>query len=760
MKEPSQRPQLIDPQELTSKVLKTQEELVRTTDALVSVVDAEYAFQALVAYHLCRQTDRNTGAEHGPIPALVELAAFHLYPRFGQGGSRDPGHIQALIDALSEQNHFRGVAAGFSFGSGDNELAWLQVQVRLHAESVRGSSYPPQTRRRIQNIQGPFESWFQAMVGIGPLKALAILDAFEEAMNENFQSHSRRFHEIQKRMEALAAILNKPLDAAGAEETKHQRIALGEEFLKVQEDMPLAFPASFNQITQLTAGVTRDEWEGMRRLVGLTPESRKSIQLPRDVKERPVYFLSNDRFILIDISSAYDALFEAFDRLTRTSAPFRDKLYVPNLKHWIESEVCEYLRRIFPRDAVYQELTYPDPDKPRGETELDAAVVWGPFLVLVEVKGKQFRPRSRIGDPSRLRDDLKDNIEEAFEQAQRATRFLEANASAIFVEKATGRKLIVEKASLLRVFPLSVTLHHFGGLATQLALLKRIGLFKDSAYPWSVALADLDVITTFSRGPDVFLHYVQRRLDLQRSEKNIIGDELDVFGLYLDTRLHPTRFWEKKHKDGEPFTLLCLADGSERFDQWYQAELEGRKERPEIQLKLPPKFAMLLDELRRRDEHGARWIAFALLGLSEKAVSQVEADLDNLRNKARPDGQLVRLTINDGELVVSVVSARGLSVHQLHRHTEFRAKIEKYRLRATASVALGINADDASKPFYCACWVEGPWEPDPLLDEALAHERRRIMAGQKLPGRNQPCVCGSGKKFKKCCLGKVGLSRD
>ena len=23
-------------------------------------------------------------------------------------------------------------------------------------------------------------------------------------------------------------------------------------------------------------------------------------------------------------------------------------------------------------------------------------------------------------------------------------------------------------------------------------------------------------------------------------------------------------------------------------------------------------------------------------------------------------------------------------------------------------------------------------------------------------GRNEPCVCGSGRKFKKCCIGKYG----
>ena len=34
-------------------------------------------------------------------------------------------------------------------------------------------------------------------------------------------------------------------------------------------------------------------------------------------------------------------------------------------------------------------------------------------------------------------------------------------------------------------------------------------------------------------------------------------------------------------------------------------------------------------------------------------------------------------------------------------------------------------------------------------------ERRQFAeAGPKQPGRNTPCPCGSGKKFKKCCIGK------
>jgi len=28
---------------------------------------------------------------------------------------------------------------------------------------------------------------------------------------------------------------------------------------------------------------------------------------------------------------------------------------------------------------------------------------------------------------------------------------------------------------------------------------------------------------------------------------------------------------------------------------------------------------------------------------------------------------------------------------------------------------------------------------------------RTEIAGDPTPGRNDPCICGSGKKFKKCC---------
>jgi uncharacterized protein len=37
---------------------------------------------------------------------------------------------------------------------------------------------------------------------------------------------------------------------------------------------------------------------------------------------------------------------------------------------------------------------------------------------------------------------------------------------------------------------------------------------------------------------------------------------------------------------------------------------------------------------------------------------------------------------------------------------------------------------------------------------------RPIVAASRGPGRNEPCACGSGKKFKKCCMGRNGEIED
>jgi SWIM/SEC-C metal-binding protein len=51
-----------------------------------------------------------------------------------------------------------------------------------------------------------------------------------------------------------------------------------------------------------------------------------------------------------------------------------------------------------------------------------------------------------------------------------------------------------------------------------------------------------------------------------------------------------------------------------------------------------------------------------------------------------------------------------------------------------------------------------PDKPENITDiERLLNPQTPIKSEQKI-GRNDPCLCGSGKKFKKCCMGKYEMT--
>jgi hypothetical protein len=726
---------------------------------LTQQVDAEYAFESLVVYELSQIAGGYRETQHGGFPALIELAAFHLYPRFGAGGTRDGAVLQAWIDALEKLDSLRGFAVGCDIDFTDKELFAIQSWIMLRTEMVRGSTYPPHLRERIEQVQVPFDNWFANVAGIAPSRALAVVDAYEHVANENFCAIRERLNELMADFKRLVDDLGSEIIAPVSAEAANEKEAMKQRFASFIETMPISFAASRAQIAVHVPNLSNAEWEGLRNLIGLTTASRNTIDRPRDVRTRPLYFLSGDRFLFFDKASLYDALFEAFDQLTRTDKRFRDREYIPNLSKWTETKVRDCLLRLFPADNVFTSLIYPDPDHPGGEAELDSAVLWSPFLILGEVKGRQFRPRARTGDPARLRDDLRANIEDAFDQAARAMRYIESVDIAMFTEKSTGRKLEVRRDRLQRIFPVSITLHHFAGLTTQLALLKNIGLFKNSAYPWSVSLGDFDIITRFAGTPDVFLHFIQRRLDLQRSEKDIRSDELDLFGTYLDSRLHPSQFWESRTGDEKSPTVFMISGGSERFDEWHEAELGRRQKHPTIQLAFPPQLTEVLYELRSRGDDGSRWIAFALLDLSPGAVSQLDQYLHDVRKHAEPGSRLPRATLKDGDVAVSIIGCNGLSPEELERQAVFRVNLEKYRLRTSASLLIAIDVRNRTQPFEFALWAEGPWVHEEFFENQLAIDKPTALISDRIPGRNERCPCGSGKKFKKCCMGKVRLER-
>lgn len=501
-------------------------------------------------------------------------------------------------------------------------------------------------------------------------------------------------------------------------------------------------------------GFTDAEVTGLEQLIGMTSASRPGISDVVEVRQKPLYFLNDKRAVLVDIANAMDALWDALESVARSDQAFHDGKYQLHKGKWLENKSEEYLARIFPADSIYNGLSYPDLAKGAGATtELDIAVAWGPFLILAEAKAKQFRLEGQLGDVSRLRTDIKKNVQDAFEQAKRAADYIEATCMPEFTEIKTGRKLQIDKSKLNKTFLMTVSLHQLAGLATTLAVFKDLGLFSGSEYPFSISIADLDFVTEFVKHPDVFLHYIEKRLEVQQIGVSILVDELDFLGAYLDTRFARPYFWERH---GTDFNAISIGGFSAVFDELMLFRRGMTEDEPKIALDVPSEIAEILGQLRDSDDDHSRRVAFDLLGLTNNVLRAIGQLLREIRTAELNWGNIRRLALVVDDVVIIGSAATGVPSAELVRRSKEIAKIEKYRRRAAKAYTMVIAPGNRAVVFEYVNYTDEPWVYDKQLERLIAAEPPKApVEPSRLPKPNDGCFCGSSRKFKKCCSGNL-----
>jgi len=166
----------------------------------------------------------------------------------------------------------------------------------------------------------------------------------------------------------------------------------------------------------------------------------------------------------------------------------------------------------------------------------------------------------------------------------------------------------------------------------------------------------------------------------------------------------------------------------------------------------------LLVQISHQEDPGTINLGFLLLTLGEETIDQLNHGIEEITKLSRQDRKCHDLTISiDG-------TSTGLTIHsnidlieiagpKLKRHAERR----KYSVKADGWFAICIDPYDKNLKFGVE--LNYKWEQSDEMGqiiEYLPKPQRNINFGTKIKGkkigRNEPCPCGSGKKFKKCCI--------
>ena len=262
----------------------------------------------------------------------------------------------------------------------------------------------------------------------------------------------------------------------------------------------------------------------------------------------------------------------------------------------------------------------------------------------------------------------------------------------------------------------------------------------------------LDTATEMLESPVEFLSYLKLRAE--HAGRIVAHDELTILSFYLQRNLLLDQSYDFFYMEDNISMELDTAMLVRRHGVAGSDVVEGFLSRLRSTT-----LGRILRSIERQRDTDTIELAFALLQLREDTVNEVSGRIDKLAEQAKVDGHNHDMSVLFRELNI------GLTVHcnpnRINESAQLlieHCKRRKYSQRVDNWFGICI-ANDGSLRY--GVHLKGIWKYNATmerkvreLDSRIVRNRghRRIVTGYGKVGRNDQCPCGSGKKYKHCCL--------
>ncbi len=531
--------------------------------------------------------------------------------------------------------------------------------------------------------------------------------------------------------------------------------------VEMLQSMQKAAPEDWTLLPGITFSI--QEVAGQARMAqGIVENILKAFAVPAGIRNEqfealhdfnivnacPLIPTPDGRYVLFHIYSLVESLYEA---------PFywmgADKAYVRTaMKHrglFTEQFAIERLAKVFGADNVLYNIDIFG-SKSNKLGEIDVLVLFGDRAVVLQAKSKRLTLEARRGNDLQIQDDFKKSIQDSSDQAYLCAQLLE-EGKCVFRDVAGNDVQLPEK--LKRIYVLCLVADHYPALSFQARQFLKCTPTAVISPPFVMDVFALDAMTEMLDSPLQLLSYIDRRTGY--TDKLVASHELTILSYHLKQNL-----WLNDEHD-----MVVLEDDiSADLDLAMLVRREGipGKGTPDGILTRFAATALgrMTKAIEASPEPATIDLGFTLLTLGEDTVVAVSKAIDQISRQAEADGKGHDFTAGLGP------GDTGLTIHcnsdplevagpTLQKHCHARKYTER------ANTWFGVCLRPADQALRFGINLDLPWEQSDVMDlltkgmgrapkpHGIVSRPRR--AGPNV-GRNDHCPCGSGKKFKKCCL--------
>lgn len=466
------------------------------------------------------------------------------------------------------------------------------------------------------------------------------------------------------------------------------------------------------------------------------------------VTATPLISLPDGRVLLLQYYSIVEALYESpfywmgSDDVYKTTA----------FKHrgeFTESFVASRLTKIFGTANV---LSNVDLFQGKNKTgEIDVLVTFGDHLIVVQAKSKRLTLEARKGNDGQIKADFQKAITDSYEQGLLCAQHLLAGDCLLRGPQGSEIKLPWKPK---KIFILNVVSDHYPALSFQAKQFLTYEIFEGIRPPFIMDIFLLDAMTEMLETPLRLLGYVNQRT--MQADKLHMHHELVALSFHLKENL-----WLSDENDMVILGDDICADLDLAMTVRREGVLGNRTPDGILTRFAGTAFERLIRQIEQRGDPATIALGFTLLTLDEDTCHHIDNGIREVIRRAKADGAVHDFTVSIDK------SQEGICIHCNPGETDAAAKklaahchLRKYTLKAQKWFGLCLDTDESIRMGVV---LNYPWCQSDEMDAETAGMQRRpginlkgsaTRWGNGKIGRNNPCPCGSGLKYKKCHLGK------
>lgn len=459
----------------------------------------------------------------------------------------------------------------------------------------------------------------------------------------------------------------------------------------------------------------------------------------------PLIKLDDERYFIPITYSIYEAVYECpYYWMTK------DQAYLDSLgKHrgnTGEEISYDILSKVFGTSNTFRSIKI-ETRKGLYDTDIDILCILGRKAICVQVKSKKMTQMTKQGSYKTLLKDFKGAVQDAYNQGLICRNKILENKAKFYDSNDNDFKL---PSGIDQVYIMGITSENFPALTHQSNILFE----KNTTDPNALFMSffDLEVVAHYLNNPYDFLYYINQRITLTEhinAENELLflsyhlQKKLDlnekISGLFIDSSLGC-----EIDRDYYPLKMgLKVSDKNNRIKhRWRSLE-----------------FERLCNCITQIDTPHVVDIIFSLYDLDEESKENIVKYITECKQETKKDGKQ-----HDRTLVSNRYNGKsfGLTFHTFSfyeigfqkENWINHCKARKYHSKADSWIGLA-SLPESKQMVDFVVYYNQPWKYD---NEEEQHTKNfqsipkfiRNRNGVK-PQRNEPCPCGSGKKYKKCC---------